>query len=81
MEVYLKYPFDALLFFVRIDAFHNTEYNILDTILMYSQANGENVYKIPLKVVVISEKNSLHYNDIAYGDKKLLFDEVYRILE
>ncbi len=56
MEVYLKYPFDAIIFFVQIDQFHNTARNILDTLQLFSQTNGANVYKIPFRVVALSQK-------------------------
>jgi hypothetical protein len=80
MEVYLKYSFDAILFFVKIDAFHNTSKNILDTVHIYSQINGTNVYKIPFRVVVVSDKNDNYYDDIGYGDKQRIWLEISNIL-
>lgn len=74
MEVYLKYSFDAILFFVRIDAFHNTANKILGCILQYSQINGGNVYKIPVSIVALSQIGKQKYNDIGYGDKQSLFN-------
>ena len=56
MEVYLKYPFDAIIFFVQIDQFHNTARNILETLQLFSMTNGANVYKIPFRVVALSQK-------------------------
>lgn len=81
MEVYLKYSFDAILFFVRIDAFHNTASKILDCILQYSRINGGNVYKIPVSVVALSQIGTQQYNDIGYGDKQALCSEVSSIVE
>lgn len=81
MEVYLKYSFDAILFFVRIDAFHNTARKMLECILQYSQINGGNVYKIPVSIVALSQISHQHYNDIGYGDKQALCSEVSSIVE
>ena len=47
---------------------------------MLSQASGVNVYKIPIKIVVISSKNAQEYDDIAYGDKRSFKDEVNNIV-
>ena len=80
MEVYLKYPFDAILFFVQIDHFHNTAKNILDTLQLFSQINGTNVYKVPFRVVALSERSEQHYDDIGRGDKHRLIDELDGIL-
>jgi hypothetical protein len=37
IDVYLKYSYNVVLFFVKIDAFHNTTKNILKNKLFYSQ--------------------------------------------
>lgn len=80
VDVYLKFPFDALLFFVRIDDFHNTSRNILEAMNCFSSASGNNVYRIPVRIVALSSKTQGRYNDISYGDKRKLREEVSGIL-
>jgi hypothetical protein len=81
VEVYLKSHFDGILFFVRIDDFHNTSRNVLESLAQYSQISGNNVYKIPIKIVVISAKSHSTYDDIGYGEKRRLREEVSNIFE
>jgi hypothetical protein len=45
-----------------------------------SQESGLNVYKIPIKIVVISTKNGQEYDDISYGEKRSFKDEVNNIV-
>jgi hypothetical protein len=72
----LKAGFDGILFFVKIDDFHNTSRNVLESLVLYSQVTGCNVYKIPIKIVVISSKKGDDYDDIGYGEKRSFRDEV-----
>jgi hypothetical protein len=81
VEVYLKYPFDAILFFVQIDQFHNTARNILDALQLYSQTNGSNVYKVPFRVVALSDRYYQSYDDIGRGDRQRLELELEGILD
>jgi hypothetical protein len=67
VDVYLRASFDGILFFVRIDDFHNTCKNVLESLGLYSQISGNNVYKAAIKIVVISSKNGGNYDDIGYG--------------
>jgi hypothetical protein len=47
---------------------------------LLSQESGLNVYKIPIKIVVISTKNGQEYDDISYGEKRSFKDEVNNIV-
>lgn len=76
VDVYLKGGFDGILFFAKIEDFHNTSKNVLESLALFSQATGSNVYKIPIKIVVISSKNGEEYDDIGYGEKRSFRDEV-----
>lgn len=80
IEVYLKYPFDAILFFVKIDEFHNTAKHFLETIQLYSRISGMNVYKIPLRIVAVSNKTGKYYDSIGRGDKMRLSVEVAHLI-
>lgn len=81
VDVYLKFPFDALLFFVRIDDFHNTSRNVLEAMNCFSSASGNNFYRVPVRIVALSSKAQGKYNDISYGDKRKLREEVSGILD
>lgn len=70
-----------MLFFVRVDAFHNTARKLLQCILQYSQVNGRNVYKIPVSIVALAQLGQQRYNDIGYGDRQALCSEVGSIVE
>ncbi len=67
VDVYLNNSYDGILFFVKIDDFHNTSRNVVDSLALYSQASGCNIYQIPIKIIVISSRRGQNYDDIAYG--------------
>ena len=56
VDVYLNNSYDGILFFVKIDDFHNTRRNVVDSLALYSQVSGCNIYQIPIKIIVISSK-------------------------
>lgn len=47
---------------------------------MISQANGCNIYEIPIQVVTLKCKSSDSYDDISYGDLRRLYQEIKGIL-
>jgi hypothetical protein len=49
-------------------------------IQLYSRISGINVYKIPLRIVVVSNKTDKHYDSIGRGDKMGLWIEVSHLL-
>lgn len=53
VEVYLKYPYDGILFFMDLVNFHKTSQNILKWLELCSEHNGINIFKIPLRVIVM----------------------------
>lgn len=53
---------------------------MLEIIMQYSYFNGVNVYKIPIMIIVISQRNIYSYSDIGPIDKKLLINEVKNIV-
>jgi hypothetical protein len=56
MDAYFSYPFDGVLYFLNISDFHNPRFAILDQLVQISKVNGSNIFKIPLKVVVLPTK-------------------------
>lgn len=56
MEVYLKYPYDGILFFVNVLSFHNTASGIMENLILFSQHSGINVFKIPIMAVLMAQK-------------------------
>ena len=62
MEAYLTYPFDGVLYFLDINEFHNPHWGILDQLSQISKLNGGNIFKIPIKLVVLSSKKQPYYN-------------------
>ena len=81
MDAYFKYPFNALLFFVRIGDFHNSSKNLLQFLNSYSSLSGSNVYKVPVAVIVLSSKLDDCYNDISYSEKRAFEDEINSIVQ
>ncbi len=81
MDAYFRYPFDALLFFVRIGDFHNSSKNLLQFLNSYSSISGSNVYKVPVAVTVLSSKMDDSYNDICYSEKRAFEEEISRIVQ
>lgn len=79
-EVYLRGGFDGVLFFVKIDHFHNTARNVLESLSLLSAASGANFYKIPIRAVVISNKNGQDYDDIAPCEQRRFQEEVSSLL-
>lgn len=79
-EVYLRGGFDGVLFFVKIDHFHNTVRNVLESLAQLSAASGANLYKIPIRAVVISNKNGQDYDDIAPCEQRRFQEEVSSLL-
>lgn len=79
-EVYLRGGFDGVLFFVKIDHFHNTARNVLESLALLSVASGANLYKIPIRAVVISNKNGQDYDDIAPCEQRKFREEVSTLM-
>lgn len=71
MDAYLSYPYDGVLYFLNIHEFHNPCWAILDQIAQISKLNGQNIYTIPIKLVVLSSKQ-LPYYSITENDKQNL---------
>lgn len=47
---------------------------------LYSRVSGINVYKIPLRIVAVSNKTDTNYDSISRGDKMGLCKEISHIL-
>ena len=69
MDAYLSYPFDGVLYFLNINEYHNPTWAILDQLSQISKLNGSNVFKIPLKIMVLSSKKE-QYLSIGQQDKR-----------
>ena len=69
MDAYLSYPFDGVLYFLNINEFHNPHWAILDQLSQISKLNGSNIFKIPIKLIVLSSKKT-PYLSISETDKK-----------
>lgn len=68
MDAYLSYPYDGVLYFLNINEFHNPQWAILDQLSQISKLNGTNIFKIPLKLIVLSSKQK-PYLTITPHDK------------
>lgn len=68
MDAYFSYPFDAVLYFLNINDYHNPQYSIIEQLAQISKLSGINIFKMPLKVMVIPSKN-LPYLSIRQSDK------------
>ena len=69
MDAYWSYPYDGVLYFVNINEFHNPHWGILDQLSQISKLNGTNIFKIPIKIIVLSSKKQ-PYLSISNQDKK-----------
>jgi hypothetical protein len=58
MDAYFSYPFDAILYFLNINDYHNPQYAIIEQLAQISKLNGTNIFKMPVKVLVLSSKTS-----------------------
>ena len=57
------------LYFLNIDEFHNPCWGIINQLSQISRLNGTNIFKIPVKIVVLSAKK-LPYLGIGQNEKK-----------
>ena len=69
MEAYWSYPFDGVLYFLNINEYHNAHWAILDQLSQISKLNGTNIFKIPVKIIVLASKKQPYLN-ISQRDKK-----------
>jgi hypothetical protein len=56
MEVYLKYPYDGLIFFVNVQSYHNTDSVLMEHMVSFSRHSGINAYKIPILAVMLAQQ-------------------------
>lgn len=75
MDAYLSYPYDGVLYFLNINEFHNPQWAIIDQLAQMSKLNGTNIFKIPIKLVVLSSKQA-PYLSISQHDKKNLISQL-----
>lgn len=80
MDAYLSYPYDGVLFFLNINEYHNPQWSIVDQLAQISKLNGTNIYKIPIKVVVLSSKK-MPYLNITSKDKRNLLKQLDGMVE
>ena len=80
MDAYLSYPFDGVLYFLNIHEYHNPHWGILDQLSQISKLNGTNIFKIPLKIIVLSSKKQ-SYLSISQRDKKNFVRQLEEIVD
>ena len=67
VEVYYKYPFEGVLFFVRGADCTSPNSRILEKLNLISQQNGVNVYDIPVGVIILGTlHDDKHYSPLPY---------------
>ena len=80
MDAYLTYPYDGVLYFLNINEFHNPQWAILDQLAQISKLNGTNIFKIPIKLVVLSSKK-MPYLTISPQDKKNFISQLKDLID
>ena len=75
MDAYFSYPFDGVLYFLNINDYHNPQFSIIEQLAQISKLNGSNIFKIPLKIMVLSSKH-LPYSSIRQSEKENLQNQL-----
>jgi len=71
MDAYFSYPFDGVLYFLNISDYHNPQFAIIEQLAQISKLNGVNIFKMPLKVMVLSSKKH-PYLSMRHSEKENL---------